>query len=34
VDIDDCIEQALEIRKIIQNNNFSDPFPINKWWKI
>jgi UDP-galactopyranose mutase len=34
VDIDDCIEQALEIRKIIQKNNFSDPFPIKKWWKI
>jgi UDP-galactopyranose mutase len=34
VDIDDCIEQALEIRKILENKNFSSPFPIEKWWKI
>jgi UDP-galactopyranose mutase len=34
VDIDDCIEQALEIRKILENKSFSSPFPIEKWWKI
>ena len=34
VDIDDCIEQAIEIRKIVENNNFLSPFPIKKWWKI
>ena len=34
VDIDDCIEQAIEIRKILENNNFLSPFPIEKWWKI
>jgi UDP-galactopyranose mutase len=34
VDIDDCIEQAIEIKKIINNNNFSNSFPIQKWWKI
>lgn len=31
VDIDDCIEQALEIKKIIQNGNFIHPFPLKKW---
>jgi UDP-galactopyranose mutase len=34
VDIDDCIEQAIEIRKILEKNNFLSPFPIEKWWKI
>jgi UDP-galactopyranose mutase len=34
VDIDDCIEQAIEIRKILENNNFLSPFPIEKWWKM
>jgi UDP-galactopyranose mutase len=34
VDIDDCIEQAIEVKKIIEKNNFSSPFPIKKWWKI
>ena len=34
VDIDDCIEQAMEVNKIIQNDSFLDPFPIKKWWNI
>jgi UDP-galactopyranose mutase len=34
VDIDDCIEQAIEVKKIIQNDVFLDPFPIKKWWNI
>ena len=34
VDIDDCIEQAMEVKKIIQNDSFLDPFPIKKWWNI
>lgn len=33
VDIDDCIEQALEIKKILSNNRFTSPFPLEKWWK-
>ena len=32
VDIDDCIEQALEIKKILENNNYSNAFPLQKWW--
>jgi UDP-galactopyranose mutase len=34
VDIDDCIEQAMEVKKIIQNDSFLDPFPIKKWWNV
>ena len=34
VDIDDSIEQALEIDKIIKNNNFYGAMPIKKWWKF
>ena len=34
VDIDDCIEQAIELKKIIESNNFFDHFPVQKWWKI
>ena len=32
VDIDDCIEQALEIKKIITKNNYEKPLPLNKWY--
>tara|TARA_Y100000816_G_scaffold289820_1_gene277078 strand:+ start:3264 stop:4439 length:1176 start_codon:yes stop_codon:yes gene_type:complete len=31
VDIDDCIEQAIEIGKIINDDNYSSPFPLKKW---
>ena len=34
VDIDDTIEQSLEIKKIIENDNYTDAMPIKKWWKI
>ena len=34
VDIDDCIEQAMEIDNIIKNNSYSDAFPLTKWWKV
>ena len=34
VDIDDSIEQALEIDKIIKNNNFYGAMPVKKWWKF
>lgn len=34
VDIDDCIEQAIEIRKIISLQKYNNPFPLEKWWKI
>ena len=33
VDIDDCIEQAMEIKKIILNNNYDGPLPLKKWWE-
>ena len=33
VDIDDSIEQALEIDKIIKNDNYEGAMPIKKWWK-
>lgn len=33
VDIDDSIEQALEIDKIIKNDNYDGAMPIKKWWK-
>ena len=32
VDIDDCIEQAMEIKKIVSNGNFYGPLPLKKWW--
>ena len=34
VDIDDCIEQAMEIQKIIIKNDYGGPLPLKKWWKI
>tara|TARA_B100001250_G_C19813846_1_gene797161 strand:+ start:2568 stop:3740 length:1173 start_codon:yes stop_codon:yes gene_type:complete len=33
VDIDDCIEQAMEINKIISENNYLNSFPVQKWWQ-
>lgn len=33
VDIDDCIEQALEIEKIIIENKYKSSLPLEKWWK-
>ena len=27
VDMDDCVEQAIEIGKIINNDNYSSPYP-------
>lgn len=32
VDIDDCIEQAMEIKKIILENKYDGAFPLKKWW--
>ncbi len=32
VDIDDCIEQAMEIKRIILEDKYEDVFPIKKWW--
>jgi UDP-galactopyranose mutase len=32
VDIDDCIEQALEIKKIIENDNYTGALPLKKWY--
>ena len=34
VDIDDCIEQALELGEIVKNENYKGPLTNNKWWKI
>ncbi len=34
VDIDDSIEQAMEIKKIIDNDNYQNAMPIQKWWKF
>ena len=34
VDIDDCIEQALEIKKIVNNDNYENPFPLKKWYNL
>ena len=31
VDIDDCIEQAIEVGKIINDDKYSSPFPLKKW---
>ncbi len=33
VDIDDCIEQALEIEKIVLNKKYETALPLKKWWK-
>lgn len=33
VDIDDCIEQAMELKKIIEQNKYNGAFPLDKWWK-
>ena len=33
VDIDDCIEQAMEIKKLISKNTYEGPLPLKKWWK-
>ena len=32
VDIDDCIEQAMEIKKIISSGKYDGPLPLKKWW--
>lgn len=32
VDIDDCIEQALKIKQIIETNNYDGPLPLKKWY--
>ena len=34
VDIDDSIEQAMEIKKIIIEDDYNGPLPLEKWWKI
>jgi UDP-galactopyranose mutase len=34
VDIDDCIEQAIEIGKIINNDDYSSPLPLKKWQEL
>ena len=34
VDIDDCIEQAMEIKKILDTNKYEGPLPLKKFWKI
>lgn len=34
VDIDDSIEQALEIKKIIMTEKYDNCMPIKKWWKV
>jgi UDP-galactopyranose mutase len=34
VDIDDCIEQAMMIGKIIKNNQYTGALPLEKFWKI
>lgn len=31
VDIDDCIEQAMQISKNIKNNEFDGPIPLKRW---
>ncbi len=33
VDIDDCIEQAMELVKIINDDNYMNAFPQQKWWQ-
>ena len=32
VDIDDYIEQAMEIKKIISCEKYEGPLPLKKWW--
>ena len=34
VDIDDCIEQAMNIKERILNDNYRNAMPLEKWWKI
>ncbi len=34
VDIDDSIEQAMEIKKIIESDNYINAMPIQKWWEF
>ena len=34
VDIDDSIEQALEIDKIIRKNCYDGAMPVKKWWSF
>ena len=34
VDIDDCIEQAMNIKERILNNDYKNAMPLEKWWKI
>ncbi len=34
VDIDDCIEQAMEVTKIIEANRYDGPLPLKKFWEI
>ena len=34
VDIDDCIEQAMNIKERILNDNYHNALPLEKWWKI
>ena len=34
VDIDDCIEQAMAIKKIILSRKFEGCLPIKKWWNF
>ena len=34
VDIDDCIEQAIQLKKIIEQNKYNGTFPLDKWWKF
>ena len=32
--IDDCIEQAMNIKERILNDNYHNALPLEKWWKI
>jgi UDP-galactopyranose mutase len=34
VDIDDCIEQAMEIKKIVLSGKFESCLPIKRWWNF
>ena len=34
VDIDDCIEQALEVGEIINNGHYDGSLTNKKWWKL
>ena len=31
VDIDDCIEQAMQIKENILNNSYDGPIPLKRW---